>query len=130
MHPLRELLDELGAEGRQIVRFAAGDEAVVDDDLLVDPLAAGVADVGLQRRPGRDPPAAHHVGLDQRPGTVADDPDRLAGCREVGDETDGARIDAQLVGIGDATGQDETVEIVDAGLVERPVDGERELLSR
>jgi hypothetical protein len=35
-----ELFDELRAERGKIVRFAAGDEAVVDDDLLVGPGAA------------------------------------------------------------------------------------------
>jgi len=47
----REQLDHLLVEGRDVVRLAARDEVVVDDDLLVDPLAAGVADVGLERRP-------------------------------------------------------------------------------
>jgi hypothetical protein len=46
-----ELFDELGAERGKIVRFAAGDEAVVDDDLLVGPGAAGVDDVRPQTRP-------------------------------------------------------------------------------
>ena len=46
---LAELLDRLRAEGRDVVGLAAGDQALVDVDLLVDPGAAGVADVGLQR---------------------------------------------------------------------------------
>ena len=48
---LGELLDDLGAEGRQVVGLAAGHEALVDDDLLVDPVGARVAQVRLQRRP-------------------------------------------------------------------------------
>src|SRR5213076_1825281 len=44
---LGELLDHLVVEGGEVVGLAAGHEALVDDDLLVDPLAAGVADVGL-----------------------------------------------------------------------------------
>src|SRR3954470_21849568 len=74
---LAELLDDLRAEGGEVVRVAGGDEALVDDDLLVDPVRAGVAQVGLQRRPRGDLPAAHDVGLDQRPRAVADDADRL-----------------------------------------------------
>ena len=35
---LGELLDDLGAEGLEIVGLAARHESVVDDDLLVDPL--------------------------------------------------------------------------------------------
>ena len=56
----------------QVVRLARRDEPVVDDDLLVDPVAAGVADVGLERRPRRELPAAHDVGLDEHPRAVAD----------------------------------------------------------
>jgi len=55
---LGELLGDLGAEGIEVVRLAAGDEALVDDDLLIDPFPAGVADVGLQggrRRPAIGP---------------------------------------------------------------------------
>ena len=44
-------LDELRAEGRKVVGLAARDEVRVDDDLQVDPVRAGVAQVGLQGRP-------------------------------------------------------------------------------
>ena len=64
-------------ERRQVVGLAARDEVAVDDDLLVDPVGAGVAQVGLQARPRRHPPAPHDVGLDQRPGRVADGRHRL-----------------------------------------------------
>src|SRR5690606_11862038 len=37
-----ELLDHLADEGRQVVGIAARDETVVDDDLFVDPLRAGI----------------------------------------------------------------------------------------
>ena len=69
-------------EGREVAGVAAGDQVAVDDDLLVHPGAAGVADVGLQARPGGEPPAADHVGLDQGPGCVADGRHRLAGGHE------------------------------------------------
>ena len=68
-------------EGRDVVRLAAGDDALVGDHLLVDPGAAGVADVGPQARPGGQGAAAHDVGLDQHPGCVADRRDRLAARR-------------------------------------------------
>src|SRR3954465_10418303 len=74
---LGDLLDDLRAEGGQIVRLARARQALVDVDLLVDPRAAGVLDVGLQRRPGGDRAAAQHVGLDQGPRAVADHADRL-----------------------------------------------------
>src|SRR5262249_36916074 len=78
MLALCELLDDLVAERRQIVRLARGHQALVDHYLLVDPFAAGVADVGLQARVRGERAAPHQVGLDQRPGAMADDADRLA----------------------------------------------------
>jgi len=48
---LGELLDDLGAEGRQVVGRAARDKPLVGDDLLVDDVSAGVADVGPDARP-------------------------------------------------------------------------------
>src|SRR5262249_18075765 len=65
---LSELLDDLARERRQIVGLAARHEALVDDDLLVHPVAARVADVGLQARPRREAAAADDAGLDEHPG--------------------------------------------------------------
>jgi hypothetical protein len=42
-------------ERGQVAGVAAGDEVAVHDDLLVDPLATRVADVGLQARPRGQP---------------------------------------------------------------------------
>src|SRR5690606_472931 len=67
---VREDLDDLAVEARDVGRLAAGDEVPVDDDLLVDPVRAGVTQVALQRRPGRDPTPPQGPGLDQRPGPV------------------------------------------------------------
>src|SRR5919201_2617366 len=69
---LADLLDRLVAERVEIVGLAAGDEAAVDVDLLVDPVPAGVADVGLEARPRGQRPTPDHPGLDQRPRPVAD----------------------------------------------------------
>src|SRR3954447_24488204 len=79
---LAELLDRLRAEGGDVVGLAAGHEALVHVDLLVDPRAAGVAHVGLQRRPRRDRAALDDAGLDQDPRAVADRGDRLVRLRE------------------------------------------------
>src|SRR6185312_8187867 len=73
-----ELLDDLSAERRQVVGLAAGDEAAVGDDLLVDPVGARVAQVGLEAGPRRQPDAVHDAGLGQHPRRVADRPDGLA----------------------------------------------------
>src|SRR3954447_25841489 len=69
---LAELLDRLRAEGGDVVGLAARDETLVDVDLLVDPGAPGVADVGRKRRPRRDRPALHDARLDEDPRPVAD----------------------------------------------------------
>src|SRR3712207_655300 len=69
---LAELLDDLVAEGGQVVGIAARDEALVHVHLLVDPVAARVADVGLERGERRERAALHDVGLHERPRPVAD----------------------------------------------------------
>src|SRR5438045_8898802 len=82
MHPLTDLLDDLRAEGVEIVRLAAGHQPRVDVNLLVDPVAAGVADVRLEARPGRERPPLDDAGLDESPGAVADCGHRLPGLEE------------------------------------------------
>ena len=42
-----ELFDHLGAEGREVVGIAGGDQAVVDDDFFVDPVRTGVGEIRL-----------------------------------------------------------------------------------
>src|SRR5207253_8649378 len=91
-----ELLDQLLVERGYVVRLAARDEAVVDVDLLVDPVPAGVADVGLQGRERRQRPAAHDAGLDQRPWRMADRADRLPLLEKVANKADGVLVLAQV----------------------------------
>src|SRR5207302_2560509 len=62
-----ELLDGRLAERVEVGGLAARDEALLDNDLLVDPRAPGVADVGAQARPRRHRPAPDPVPLDQPP---------------------------------------------------------------
>src|SRR2546423_4961782 len=59
---LGKLLDDLRLEGLEVVRLAAGDQALVDMDLLVDPLGAGIAQVGPQARPGGQGAPTDDVG--------------------------------------------------------------------
>ena len=94
-------------------------------DLLVDPVRARVAQVGLQRRPRRQRAAAHDVGLDERPRAVADDADRLGLLEERAHEADGVLVGAQEVGIGDAARQDQAVVVARVRVLDRLVDGER-----
>jgi hypothetical protein len=48
MAAFADLLDHFGAEGRQIVGLARCDEAVIDDDLLIHPIGAGIGEIGLE----------------------------------------------------------------------------------
>src|SRR5687768_4326844 len=102
MLALRELLDRLRAERREITGLAARDEALIHVDFLVDPFTARILDVGLQARPRRHRAAAYDVRLDQRPGTVADRGDGLRLLEELPHERDGRAVRPQRVGIGDA----------------------------
>src|SRR5213082_2796256 len=100
-----ELLDGRLAERVEVGGFAACDEALLDDDLLVDPRAAGVADIGAQAWPRRHRPAPDHVRLDQYPGSMADRGDGFAGVEERLHEGHSLGPRAGEVGVGDATGQ-------------------------
>src|SRR5215210_5264380 len=120
---LADLLDDLGAERRQVVGVAAGDEALVGDDLLVHPVAARVADVRLERRVGGQRAALDHVGLDQRPGPVADHAHRLGLLEETVHEPDHVGVGAQVVRPHGAARHDQGVVVVRGdvghGLVDR-----------
>lgn len=59
---------------------------MVGDHLLVDYMAAGVADVGPDARVGGQGAAPDDAGLDDRPRAVADHADRLAAVHKVADK--------------------------------------------
>lgn len=61
----RELLHDCGTEGREVGRRAARGQLAVDDDLLVDDVGPGVAQIGSDAGPGRHPPSPHHIGLEE-----------------------------------------------------------------
>src|SRR6266508_2395917 len=122
---LGKLLDQLLVERRDVIRLPARHEPLVDVHLFVDPGAARVADVGLERRERRQRPAAHDAGLHERPGRVADCADRLALFEEVAHEVDGVLVLAQVVGIADTAGEDEAVIVARVGLLGRLVHLER-----
>src|SRR4051812_19646089 len=121
---LAELLDRLRAEGGDVVGLAARHEALVDVDLLVDPGAAGVADVGRKRRPRPDRAAPHDARLDEDPRPVADRRDRLVGLGEGGRELDGVLVGPQEVAVRDAARDEQAVVVVDAHVGDRLVDRE------
>jgi hypothetical protein len=78
-----DLFDHLAIEGGDVVRLAAGHEPLIDDDFFIDPICAGILEVGLNRMVRRYLAALDEAGVDQRPGAVADCGDRLAGLGEL-----------------------------------------------
>src|SRR5215213_2870101 len=120
--PLAELLDHLVVERRDVVGLATRDEPVVDDDLLVDPVAARVADVRLQRRPRRQLPVAHDARLDEDPRRVTDRSHGFARGEELLHETDDVLVAAELVGVADAARNQQRVVVRRVDLLDRLVD--------
>jgi hypothetical protein len=129
LHPigvpaLGELLDDLCTEGGQVVGAAARDEPLVDDHLFVGHVRARVAQVRTQAGERRDPPPRQDAGLEQRPGPVADGPDRFPGVEELPHEVEGALVHPELVGVHRAARQQQRVVVVDGGVRDEAVDRE------
>lgn len=119
-----ELLHDPGAERRQVVRPAAGGDVLVGDHLLVDNIAAGVADVRPDAWVGGQGAAPDDVGLDERPRAVADHADRLTAINNVADKADGRLVLAQIIGVDRSARQDEGVVVASRCLADQPVYGE------
>ena len=124
MPPFGELLDHLLAEGGQILRAAAGHQPSVDDHLRVDHGRARIAQIRAQARERGDAPSRHDAGLQQRPWSVADGGDRLAGVEELPDEVDGMLVHPQLVGVDGAARKQQRVVVVDRSVSDEAVDRE------
>jgi hypothetical protein len=107
----------LVAEGGDVFGLAAGDEVAVLHNLLVDPVGAGVFEIGVDGGPGGDGLTFDDVGLDQAPGAVADGGDGFAGFDELFNEGYGVLVGAEDVGVDLAAGEDEGVVVggVDIG---------------
>jgi hypothetical protein len=120
--PFRELLDRLGAERAEVIGSTARDETVVRHDLLIDPVAARIADVRLQARVRGESTTADDVRLDEHPRCVTDGGDRLACVDERLHEPHGLRIHARLVGVRDAARQDEPVVARRIGIFQLHID--------
>src|SRR4051794_35985693 len=102
---LAELLHDLLAEGREVVRLARGGEAAVHVDLLVDPRSTGILEVGLEGRPRRERQALGDACVDQRPRAMADGANRLARLEERADEAADVVVDPQEVRVRNSARQ-------------------------
>ena len=117
-----DFLDELGTEGGQIIRIAAGNKAVVDHDFLIGLCTAGVLDIDLQRRLGSQVATLKHARLDQCPGCMAYGSNGFLLIEESPDKTNCLGAAAQLVGTDSPSGHNKSVEIVGFDLGKRLVD--------
>src|SRR5690606_6243585 len=124
VYALRDLLDQLAVESRQVVGSAAGDEPLVDDDFLVDPVATRVADIGLEAGVRGQLAPFEDAGFDEYPWSMADRGDRLAFLEEALHEVDGVLIGSQPVGADGATGDDDGVVVGAGGIGEGELDVE------
>lgn len=99
-----------------------GPAPVAHDDLAVDPLAAGVPDVGGEARPAGQLPTTDDVGFDQSPRAVADDGQGPARVDRGPHQIDGLGHGAEVVGVGHPAGQEHSVELVRQHLPRRRAD--------
>src|SRR5262245_28120529 len=93
---LAEQSDHLAIEGRDVVRLAARHKGAVKRHFLIHPLSAGVANIGLERRPRGDAPPARRAGLDDHTGAVADRRHGLAGVEERLTNSDRIRLQSTI----------------------------------
>src|SRR5690606_15854724 len=96
-----------------------------DDDGLVHPFSAGVAQVGPDRWPGGYAAAARDARFDEQPRAVADRRDWLAGLEEGAHEVDRLLVESKIVGIHLPARKDERIEVVSACAVDVQVHVER-----
>src|SRR6266702_74168 len=109
-------------EGGDVCGLAASDEIGVGDDLAVDPVCAGVGQIGVEGGPGGHGVAFDDSRFDEGLWAVADGRDRLAAFGKLANEGDCGLVHAKIVGIHYATGQDEGVVIARSGIVDEAVD--------
>jgi hypothetical protein len=83
---LRKQPDHLAIEGRHIVGATTGHNAVINDNVLIYPLGAGVFEICLERWPQRHLASANAFRLDQHPKAMADACNRLGCFKEAFDE--------------------------------------------
>ncbi len=121
----REFLDGFGAEGFQIIGLTAGDEAFVDNDFLIHPVAACVADIRFEAGPRGKLAAFDDIGFDEHPRTVADSGDRFALLEEVAHEIDSVLIHPKRIGVRNTAWKDEAVVIIDFDVLHRFIHFER-----
>src|SRR5882672_199939 len=122
-----EEIDHSSVECGDVVGLTARHEVAVGDDLVIHPFRARVLKIRLERRPRGDPSPPCSAGFDDGPRTVTDHRHRLVLVEESLREPDRLWQHPELVGVHDAARQQQGVEILRPGPVERKVD--RKLLT-
>src|SRR5688572_18178730 len=92
-----EVGDDCAGEVGKIDRGPGGDDVPVHDNSFIDPGAARVFHVVLDRQVAGGVLALEHAGGDQDPSAVADGGDEFACLIHVPDETDHFRVKAHVV---------------------------------
>src|SRR2546428_4971810 len=122
MPAFAEFFDHLFLERWNIVRLAARNQAVIDNDLFIHPISASVFHIGLDRRPGSERSAAYYASIDQHPWPVTNRCDRFAFAKEMARELECFRSGAELVGIHQSARDHERVEFFRPSVVQRKID--------
>src|SRR5690606_1646371 len=117
-----QFLEHLRAELRDVVRLAAGDQALVDHYGFVTPLCARVLQVDAYAGPGGERTSRNHLGRNEQLRPVTDGEDRLAGVEEGTREAECAFVITQLVGSHHAARYQQGVELAGIGVVQALVD--------
>src|SRR5262245_19463799 len=112
MDTLGDLLDKLLIERRDVIRLAAGDEAVVNNDRLVDPVCSGIFQVGLDRLVRGHSLPFDESGVNERPRTVANGSDWLARFVERSHELERPLVATEFVGIHHTARQYQSIKTV------------------
>jgi hypothetical protein len=102
----------LAIERGNVVGLATRDPVLVDDDLLVLPLAAGTADVVLKGVVARESASLDELGRHEEPRRVADRGDRLTGRVDLLDDLARVGVHAQHIGVQCAARQHDRVELL------------------
>jgi len=119
-----ELFDQFSVEGFEVFGAAAGDEALIYHARLIGPVGTSVNEVGLDRGVGRNAAAFDDIGFDEQPGAVADGGDWLMLLEELADKGDRGGVGAEGVGVGQAAGDEKSVEDGGGCFGDDKVDGE------
>ncbi len=117
-----KFFDHFSVELGNVVGLAAGHEAAVGDDGLIDPFRARIFKISLDGFVAGEFAAFDDAGIDEGPWAVTDGGDGFALLEKRGDKSLDAGVTAELVGIHDAPGEEKCVIIVGPDGIDGEID--------